>query len=88
MLTASCSAGETGESIGLLPSLGSVLAGLILFFVLERFLIWRHCHCDGACEVHGAVGQLILLGDSLHNFIDGAVIAARFSRPLKGGSLP
>lgn len=63
------------EQGGLLPSLSSVLAGLIVFFVLERFLIWRHCHHEGGCEVHGAAGQLILVGDALHNFADGAVIA-------------
>jgi len=61
-----------------LSSLGAVLAGLIGFFILERFLIWRHCHQDGPCEVHGTAGQLILVGDALHNFVDGAVIAAAF----------
>lgn len=66
------------EQGGLLPSLGAVLAGLIGFFILERFLIWRHCHHDGPCEVHGTAGQLILVGDALHNFVDGAVIAAAF----------
>ncbi|RPH80374.1 MAG: ZIP family metal transporter [Nitrospiraceae bacterium] len=66
------------EQGGLLPGLGAVLAGLIVFFVLERFLIWRHCHREGSCEVHGTTGQLILVGDALHNFVDGAVIAAAF----------
>jgi zinc and cadmium transporter len=66
------------EQGGLLPSLGAVLAGLIVFFVLERFLIWRHCHREESCEVHGVAGQLILVGDALHNFVDGAVIAAAF----------
>jgi zinc and cadmium transporter len=66
------------EQGGLLPSLGAVLAGLIVFFVLERFLIWRHCHREGSCEVHGTAGQLILVGDALHNFVDGAVIAGAF----------
>jgi zinc and cadmium transporter len=66
------------EQGGLLPSLGAVLAGLIVFFVLERFLIWRHCHREGSCEVHGTAGQLILIGDALHNFVDGAVIAGAF----------
>lgn len=66
------------EQGGLLPSLGCVLAGLIGFFILERLLIWRHCHSEGRCEVHGAAGQLILVGDGIHNFVDGIVIAAAF----------
>jgi zinc and cadmium transporter len=66
------------EQGGLRPSLGNVLAGLSVFFVLERMLIWRHCHHDGPCEVHGTAGQLILVGDALHNFVDGIVITAAF----------
>lgn len=74
--------------LGLLPhaieqggpeiSLGMVLAGLIGFFVLERLLLWRHCHREGVCEVHGTAGPLILVGDALHNFVDGIMIAAAF----------
>jgi zinc and cadmium transporter len=66
------------ERGGLLPSLGAVLAGLIGFFILERLMIWRHCHVEGTCEVHGTAGYLLLAGDALHNFVDGAVIAAAF----------
>jgi zinc and cadmium transporter len=66
------------EQGGLLPSLSGALAGVLGFFVLERLLIWRHCHHEGPCEVHGAAGQLILVGDALHNFVDGIVIAAAF----------
>jgi zinc and cadmium transporter len=69
---------EAIEQGGLRPSLGTVLGGLMAFFVLERLLIWRHCHVEGPCEVHGTAGQLILVGDALHNFVDGAVIAAAF----------
>ena len=57
--------------------LAAVLAGIILFFLLEKLVIWRHCH-DGDCEVHGAAGLLILVGDAFHNFVDGVVIAAAF----------
>ena len=57
--------------------LAAVLAGIILFFLLEKLVIWRHCH-DGACEVHSVAGPLILFGDAFHNFIDGIVIAAAF----------
>jgi zinc and cadmium transporter len=62
------------------PSLAitaTVLAGIVLFFVLEKLMLWRHCH-DGQCEVHGQAGPLILIGDAFHNFVDGLVIAAAF----------
>ena len=55
----------------------AVLGGIVIFFALEKFLLWRHCH-DTHCEVHGNAGPLILVGDALHNFVDGVVIAAAF----------
>jgi len=54
---------------------GTLLVGILSFFVLEKLALWRHCHTD-ACEVHGSSGPLVLLGDAAHNFLDGAVIAA------------
>jgi zinc and cadmium transporter len=54
-----------------------VLAGLILFFVLEKLLVWRHCHKHD-CDVHASSGPLLLLGDAFHNFVDGIVIAGAF----------
>ena len=66
------------EQGGLVETFASVLTGLILFFLLERLLIWRHCHIAGPCEVHGTAGHLILIGDALHNFVDGIVISAAF----------
>jgi len=55
--------------------LGTLLLGILSFFVLEKLAIWRHCHTHD-CEVHSASGPLVLLGDAAHNFLDGAVIAA------------
>jgi zinc and cadmium transporter len=55
----------------------TILAGIMLFFTLEKFLIMRHCH-DQSCPIHGTAGTLILIGDALHNFIDGVVIASTF----------
>lgn len=57
-------------------ALGTLLAGIVTFFVLEKLVIWRHCHIDG-CEVHhGAAAPLILIGGGVHTFADGAIIAA------------
>ncbi|MDH4235404.1 MAG: ZIP family metal transporter [Gallionella sp.] len=61
---------------------GTVLLGILLFFTLEKLLLWRHCHHDD-CEVHehdthGRSGTLIVIGDTFHNFVDGVIIAAAF----------
>jgi zinc and cadmium transporter len=60
-----------------------VLAGIISFFVLEKLLVWRHCHRHD-CDVHASSGPLLLIGDAVHNFVDGVVIAGAFliSTPL------
>jgi zinc and cadmium transporter len=52
---------------------GTLLAGILLFFILEKLVLLRHCHTD-ECEVHGATAPLVLIGDAFHNFIDGAII--------------
>ncbi len=68
-----------------LPStsvLAAILLGVILFYVLEKFALWRHCH-EQPCDVHTRAGTMILIGDSLHNFVDGVAIAAAFA-----GSVP
>lgn len=57
--------------------LAAVLLGIILFFFLEKLVLWRHCH-DIECEVHAAAGSMILVGDTIHNIADGVVIAASF----------
>jgi zinc and cadmium transporter len=59
------------------PALGTLLAGVLTFFVLEKLVLWRHCHDAHECEVHtSSAASLVIVGDTLHTFVDGAVIAA------------
>jgi len=53
------------------------ILGFMTFFALERGLHWHHCHETRACEVH-PVTTLTIIGDAIHNIIDGLVIAAAF----------
>lgn len=53
-----------------------VIVGFILFFVLEKYLHWRHCH-KGKCEIH-MFTYINLVGDGIHNFIDGLIIGSSF----------
>jgi zinc and cadmium transporter len=74
----------------------SLLGGIALFFVLEKLVLWRHCHEDD-CETHSpepahdhrhghghhdahrrAPGVMIIFGDTMHNALDGVLIAAAF----------
>jgi len=64
----------------------TVLGGILLFFVLEKLVLWRHCHLE-QCEAHdppqaqhdhGRSGMMIMIGDTFHNFVDGVLIAAAF----------
>jgi zinc and cadmium transporter len=66
------------EALNVAPAprvFGTLLAGILAFFVLEKLVLWRHCHSD-ECEIHGASAALVLVGGAVHNFVDGAVIGA------------
>lgn len=72
----------------------AVLVGLLIFFLLEKMVLWRHSHADHANEAefgetghtHGkAAGYLILFGDAIHNLVDGVLIASAFLTDIKLG---
>ena len=54
----------------------TILAGIVSFFILEKMVIWRHCH-TARCEVHRAAGPLILIGDAFHNIVNYTCSQAR-----------
>jgi zinc and cadmium transporter len=74
----------------------AILGGIFGFFVLEKLLLWRHCHTEH-CEAHdpheghapahdhGRSGALIVVGDTIHNFVDGVLIAAAFLQSTELG---
>jgi zinc and cadmium transporter len=63
----------------------ALLTGILTFFLLEKFVLWRHCH-DDPCEMHSpshaardaASARMILMGDGFHNVLDGVLVAAAF----------
>lgn len=64
----------------------SILGGVILFFVLEQFISWRHCHDDTEGKCH-SFAYMNLIGDGLHNFLDGVTIAASYLADIKLGMI-
>src|SRR5215467_7427757 len=55
-----------------------ILAGLLIFFVLEKFLLWRHEHTLEFEHHIEPVGYMNLFADAIHNFIDGLIIGAAY----------
>ncbi len=83
---------------------GTIMLGLLLFFILEKLLIWRHCHsknCVAHSDIeqqenithshghshgsHKSAGTFIIIGDGIHNFVDGVLIAAAFLTDVQLG---
>ncbi len=55
-----------------------IVFGILLFFVLEKFIRWRHCHIPTSEEHPHPLVTMNLIGDSVHNFIDGMLIGASY----------
>ena len=75
------------------PIAATILFGILFFFVLEKLVLWRHCH-ETQCDAHdaqppqhdhGRSGMMIIIGDTVHNFVDGVVIAAAFIADIEVG---
>jgi zinc and cadmium transporter len=66
---------EALESVEASTALGALLAGILTFFMLEKLVLWRHCH-TADCNAHETSATLILIGGGLHNFTDGAIVGA------------
>lgn len=62
-----------------------ILAGILLFFILEKFICWRHCHIPTSHRHIHSLAAVNLIGDGLHNFIDGLIIAASYAVNLPLG---
>ncbi|MFW5704443.1 MAG: ZIP family metal transporter [Nanoarchaeota archaeon] len=69
-------AGHAHEHGANLPSI-MILAGILLFYIIEKFIHWHHHH-DVDCHKH-SLSRLAMIGDAFHNFLDGAVIAVAFT---------
>lgn len=74
---------EDGSGVEASAIMTTVLAGIFIFFMLEKALIWRHAHHHGhdhGEEFHGkhAAGSLIIVGDTFHNLLDGILLTAAF----------
>jgi zinc and cadmium transporter len=54
----------------------SLLTGVLAFFLIEKLVLWHHWHDDEDCHIHKRTAAMLILGDAVHAFVDGIVIAA------------
>lgn len=76
---------EAAESMCIHDVVMWVLGGIILFFILEKIILWRTCHDENCERQNHAAAPMIIIGDAIHNAIDGVVIAASFLTSVELG---
>jgi zinc and cadmium transporter len=76
---------EALEALRPSQAFAALLAGIFTFFILEKLVLWRHCHDTADCMVHKSTATLVIVGDAFHTFVDGAVIAAAVMTSLPLG---
>lgn len=70
---------EAVEEIGFGKKLSfCLIGGIVVFFILEKFIRWRHCHIPTSENHPHPVSYMNLVGDAFHNFLDGTIIAAAY----------
>lgn len=62
-----------------------VLAGILVFFILEKILHWQHCHMPITKQHIHPFAYMNLVGDSMHNFIDGVIITTSYLVSVPAG---
>lgn len=67
---------EAAEALDINVVFSVLLVSFVFFFLIEKLLHWRHCHKED-CPIH-TFGYMNLVGDSIHNFIDGLIIASTY----------
>lgn len=68
-----------------LQSSAIILSGIIFFFILEKFIHWHHCHHYNCDEHPHSIGVMSLIGDGIHNLIDGLIIGGSYLIDIKLG---
>lgn len=62
-----------------------ILFGILIFFVLEKLVYWQHCHMPITKEHIHPYSFMILVGDSIHNFLDGLILAGSYLTSIPVG---
>jgi len=76
---------ETNGGVLTVPLAASVIAGIVLSLIIEKIIHWRHCHMPETANHMHPLAFMNLVGDGVHNFLDGLIIAAAFLTGIPTG---